>query len=53
MCCCGKIPLVVTKIFALQVPEAVEELRQTAPPAGQQPQGQTHRQADAHPERGG
>lgn len=36
-----------------QVPEAVEELREAAPPAGQQPQGQTAGQAEADAEGGG
>ena len=39
-------------VVAPQVPEAVEELCETAPPAGQQPQGQADRQAEADAERG-
>lgn len=40
-------------IYCRQVPEAVEELRETTPPAGQQPQGQADWQAEADAERGG
>lgn len=40
-------------IYRPQVSEAVEELRETTPPAGQQPQGQADRQAEDDTERGG
>lgn len=40
-------------IHCRQVSEAVEELRETTSPAGQQPEGQTARQAEADTERGG
>lgn len=42
-----------TFLLRPQVPEAVEELREAAPPAGQQPQGQTAGQAEADAEGGG
>lgn len=47
-------PASLTPPYSLfQVPKAVEELCETTPPAGQQPQGQAAWQAEADAERGG
>ena len=61
MCCCksaewvgdGLLSARLHLVLCRQVPEAVEELRQTTPSAGQQPQGQADWQAEADTERGG
>lgn len=57
ICCCKRrrqAPNSTTPlIYCRQVSEAVEELCETTSPAGQQPEGQTDRQAEADTERGG
>lgn len=61
MCCCeeeeskrDRLPSAWRLLICYwQVPEAVEELCETTPPAGQQPQGQADWQAEADAEGGG